>query len=513
MKKKTLCSTALACALYLLTEQAVASQHSCSELASLMLPDVRITEAVAIDSSQQASDPVKAPHCKVTGVIGKEIRFALLLPDDWNKRFLMGGGGGYVGQVQNQALWSVDMGYATVGTDTGHEGNGLRAGWALDNLERQLNFGHLAVHRTAEVAKAIIRAYYGSAPEFSYFTGCSRGGGQALMEAQRYPEDFDGIISGAPALHWTGFMAEMVQNIQLNFPDPKNLAKPVVTPENLSLLESSILNACDSIDGVTDGVMEDPRDCAFALASIPSCPEDPPGPACFTNAQRAAIERVYAPVTNQKGEIYPGQPFGGENQPGGWQPWITGIHEGVFEESKGQTPNLQWGFGTEFFKYFVYGDPAWDYTRYDFSTWEEDTRLVSTFMNATDPDLSAFKARGGKLILWHGWSDPALTALASVAYYEQVEALDANVRDYFRMFMMPGVLHCGGGPGPARVDWLAILVDWVENGKPSERVVASKFDEDGQVVRTRPLCAYPQRAFYIGKGDTNEQESFICRDP
>lgn len=510
MKKKSSCGFVFAFAMYL-SEHAAASPNQCSEMPNLLLPDVRITEVVAIADSGLSTGPVKVPHCKVSGVIGQEIRFEMLLPDDWNHCFFMGGGGGYVGQVVNAALGTVNQGYATVGTDTGHEGNGIQAGWALNHLERQLNFGYLAIHRTAEVAKALIRAYYGSAPKLSYFTGCSRGGGQALMEAQRYPDDFDGIIAGAPAFDWTGFTAEMVQNVQLSFPDPENLAAPVVTIDNLKLLESRILGACDHLDGVTDGIMEDPRDCPFDLADIPACPEDLPGPDCFTKAQRAAIERVYAPAANQDGAIYPGQPFGGESHPQGWYPWITGTAGRAFEELG--ISSLQWGFGTEFLKYFVFGNPKWDYTQYNFSTWEEDTRLVSTFIDATNPNLSAFKNRGGKLILWHGWSDPALSALGSVEYYAQVEALDAKVRDYFRMFLLPGVLHCGGGPGPDKVDWDSVLVDWVEKGVAPEYVVAAKHDEGGQVVMTRPLCPYPQRAIYTGKGSSDEAENFVCQSP
>lgn len=488
------------------------SQTPCSGIADLLLPDVRIAKAIAIDSPEPNAQ-VKVPHCQIDGVIGKEILFSLILPDDWNGRFIMGGGGGYVGQIQNHALGTANLGYATIGTDTGHQGDGLRADWALDDLERQLNFGHLAVHRTAVVAKSLIRTRYGSDPEYSYFIGCSRGGGQALMEAQRYPEDFDGIISGAPALHWTGFMAEFVQNMQLNFPDPEDLSQSVITRDNLTLLESSVLEECDGIDGVRDGLMEDPRDCTFDLASIPSCPDDRSASDCFTTAQRAAIERVYAPAVNRDGQIYPGQPCGSEAHPGGWFPWITGADENFLKQYNGQIPNLQFGFGTEFFKYFVFGSPEWDYSRYDFSTWKEDTRFVSTFVDVTNPDLSPFKARNGKLILWHGWSDPALTALGSIEYYEQVETLDPDVRDYFRMFLVPGMLHCGGGPGPSQVDWTALIVDWVENGTPPQWVVASALDKNGQVLRTRPLCAYPQRAFYLGEGDTDRAENFTCREP
>src|SRR5262245_6895907 len=181
----------------------------CSQLTTLKLPDIRITDATAV--APTGTGGIRAPHCRVNGVIGTETKFTLLLPDEWNKKFFMGGGGGFVGSVQNSAISTVNQGYATVGTDTGHSGGGTDASWALNNLERRVNFGYLAVHRTAETAKAIIAHYYGSETTKNYFFGCSRGGGQALMEAQRYPNDFDGIISGAPAYDWTGLAAQMIR--------------------------------------------------------------------------------------------------------------------------------------------------------------------------------------------------------------------------------------------------------------------------------------------------------------
>ena len=423
----------------------------------------------------------------------------------------MGGGGGYVGAIQNEAEASVNSGFASAGTDTGHQGTPLQAGWALHDLERQLNFGHLAVHRTSEVAKALVRDYYGSEAKRSYFIGCSRGGGQALMEAQRYPDDFDGIVAGAPAMDWPGIAAAFVKNSQAVFPDPHALAQSVITPDNLKLLESSILAACDAKDQVKDGVLNDPRDCGFTLADVPSCPADRPGPECLTRAQRLAIERIYAPTVSREGEVYAGQPFGGEAAAGGWQSWITGVDGPLLAQAG--TPSLQWAFGTEFFKYFVYGDPSWDYARYDLSTWKRDTQAAAAFMNATNPNLGAFKSGGRKLVLWHGWSDPALSALATLGYYGQVEARDPALRDYFRMFMLPGVLHCGGGPGPDEVDWFTAVTDWVEKGRAPDRLTAAKVDKEGKVLRTRPLCPYPQRAVYLGRGSTDAAESFVCKAP
>lgn len=514
-----------------LTLAAVAQQMSCSDIAKLRLPDVRITEAVARNKAVEnggmavdqrvtaarmlgvSADGIEVAHCKVTGVIGTETHFELLLPDDWNGRFFMGGGGGFVGQVVNTAWQTVNLGYATVGTDTGHRGAITDASWALNHIERQLNFGYLAVHQTAEVAKAIIHAYYGSDPQYNYFIGCSRGGGQGMMAAQRYPEDFDGIVAGAPAFDWSGLAAEMIHNIQLNFPDPDNLSSPVISPANRRLLATQILETCDALDGVEDGVMTDPRDCNFDRTSIPACPDDRPGAHCFTAAQRAAIERIYAPVANEQTPIYPGQPYGGENDPEGWQNWITGINDTLYARTQGQVPSLVWVFGTEIYKYFVFNNPDWDYTAYDYANWRDDTRRMSSMLDATDPDLGAFNAHGGRLILWHGWSDPVLNAHRTIAYYEAVAKHDPKARDDLRLYLMPGVLHCRGGAGADVVNWLKPITAWVEHGKTPERIIATKLDERGAVVRTRPLCPYPQRAVYTGEGSTDKAASFTCRRP
>jgi feruloyl esterase len=478
----------------------VAAQDSghaeCSHLVMLKFPDVKVSGAVSVPAATTGA--IRAAHCRVRGVIGTEINFELLLPDRWNHKFFMGGGGGYVGTVQNQAQATVNLGYATVGTDTGHQGGMTDASWALDNIERRTNFGFLAVHRTSEVAKSIVRAYYGGEIARNYFSGCSRGGGQALMEAQRYPDDFDGIVAAAPAFDWTAIAAQFVKDAQAAFPDPHALATPMFPPETLKSIEAQILDKCDALDGVKDGLMEDPRRCKVDVATLTG----------LTDAQKTALRKIYAETTNREGLISPGQPFGGEGQPQGWQTWITGANSQLSE----QGPSLRFAFGTQFFKYLVFNDPSWDYSRYDLSSWRKDTKFAASYMNATSPDLEAFKARGHKLVLWHGWSDPALTALASIRYYEQVQARDPKVHDFFRLFMAPGVLHCGGGPGPDTADWSGTIADWIENGKAPDRVVARKL-VNGAVVLSRPLCAYPQHAQYKGSGSTDEADNFTCVQP
>jgi hypothetical protein len=469
----------------------------CAALTALHLPDVKITEAVAVPAP--ATGTVRVAHCRVNGTVGREIKFTLLLPDQWNRKFVMGGGGGYVQGIDNQALASINAGYATVATDTGHQGTTTEAKWALNNIERQLNFGHLAVHRVAEVSKAVIRHHYSSAPARSYFNGCSNGGRQALMEAQRYPDDFDGIISGAPAYDFTGLAAQFIKDIQAAFPNPQSLSTPLFPSDVLKSIEAQVVAKCDAIDGVTDGLMEDPRRCTVDVANLTG----------LSDQQQKALAIIYGEKKLPDGStIYPAQPPGGEGDAGGgWPMWIAGVNPMLMTALK--IPSLRYGFGTEFFKNFVYNDASWDYTAYDFANYRKASALAASMLNATDPNLDAFKARGGKLVLYHGWSDPALSALATTKYYEQVQARDPKAADYARLFMMPGMLHCTGGPGPDRVDWYSVIDNWVEKGAAPDRIVATKM-VSGKVTRSRPLCAYPLRAVYKGSGSIDDETNFTC---
>ncbi len=494
-----------------LTAQDARTQKSaaadCAALATVAIPDVKITAAVAVAAAPTANARgPRVAHCKVTGVAGTETRFSLLLPDDWNRRFFMGGAGGFAGSLENMAVSSVNSGYATVGTDAGHVGVGILARWALNNRERQESYGSLGVHRTAVAARALIAAYYGSAPVKSYFMGCSNGGRQALMEAQRFPDDFDGIVAIAPAAEFTEIGVTFVRNLQAQYPTG-DFSKPTITADNLTLLQGKVLERCDARDGLADNILDDPRQCDFALASVASCPSDVAGPTCLTNAQRAAIEQVLSPVVINGRTVQPGQPLGNEAAGGGWSAWITGVLPDVLAATGGKAPNVQAAFGTELFKYFVFGDSAWDYRTYDLSRWEADTKQAAAMINAGNPDLGAFRKRGGKLILAHGWSDPALNALSTIRYYDAVLARDKGAARDVRLFMMPGVLHCAGGPGCDDVNWYAPIADWVERGKAPESVIAMK----ASPVKSRPLCAYPKRAVYDGKGDANSADSFTCK--
>ncbi|MBI2431262.1 MAG: tannase/feruloyl esterase family alpha/beta hydrolase [Candidatus Hydrogenedentes bacterium] len=459
-------------------------------LLALQFPDVRLDAATHDDGG----------FLDVEGTIGGTIHFEVLLPDTWNGRFAMGGGGGFVGSVQNAERGAVKEGYATAGTDTGHQGKGTVAAWAQDDLLAQVNFGHLAVHRTAEAAKALIRAYYGKGPEYSYFLGCSRGGGQAMMEAQRYPQDFDGIVAGAPAFNWNGIAALFVRIAQVVYPDPKQLDQPVIPPDLLGVIYDELMRQCDAQDGLEDGIIMDPRAVHFDVSKVPG----------ITPEQQAAIAVIYEGPKNGDGPLFPGFSYGAEKDPGGWLGWLTGPNPQLLQEQ--QAPTLTFAFGTQAFKYLFMNDPEWDYSTYDFSTFAEDTRLGASNLNATNPDLSALRERGGKLILWHGWGDPALPALSLIDYYEQVKALDPQAENYVRLFMVPGCLHCGGGPGPSNVDWLPILRAWREEGKAPDVIIATGKEKDGATPE-RPLYPYPQQAMYKGQGDPFDADSFEPKGP
>jgi feruloyl esterase len=381
----------------------------------------------------------------------------------------------------------------------------------MGHPDRLANYGHVAVHRTAETAKAIVRAYYGRAAQYSYFEGCSNGGRQALMEAQRYPQDFDGLLAGAPAYDFTSIAAGFVKNIKAVFPTRNSARTPVVTPDNLALIGRAALEACDASDGVRDGVIGAPDTCRFSLAGVKACPNETAAPDCLTTTERRAIAAIYAPATAGALQIYPGQPVGGENDESGWREWITGVDQGLLAGTNGQASSLQLAFAPELFKYMVFANPDWDYTTYDLANWARDTKAIAPILNADNPDLSPFKTHGGKLIIWHGWADPALNALSTVNYYARVQQLDRTSGTFMRLYLLPGVEHCNGGTGPARVDWLTAITDWVEKGKAPDRLVSSKMGPNGQPVRTRPLCPYPQRAVYKGSGSTDEEQNFVCR--
>ncbi len=494
---------------------------ACAELTSFSALGLKVEAAEELLSPGSETHPYTGepmpplpPHCMVSGVIDTEIHFELRLPlpDAWNGRFAMGGGGGFVGSVQNELLLpaanrvpALEAGYATVGTDTGHQASGIDASWALDNDTRELNFAERAVHVVAEASKKITELHYGRSVDYSYFMGCSRGGGQAMIASQRYPDDFDGIVAGAPAYSWPSLGAGFLQIQKAMYPDASQLETPVVTPENLALLEREILARCDALDDVEDGVLTDPRECDFDPATLPSC-DVGPEPGCLTEAQLHAIQTIYQGPEIDGQQLFPGFPVGGENDRGGWDAWITGGAEFTAEGN----PNLHFAFGTQMYKYLVFDEPDFDYSSYDFANWHRDVAAADELLSAKDTHLDAFRDRGGKIVFWHGWSDPALTALGTIEYYDALQRDTEGAEDFARLFMLPGVLHCGGGPGADGVDWLALVADWVENGKEPNRLVASHLAADGTASFTRALCPYPMVASYDGAGDPKDEGSYAC---
>lgn len=480
------------------SEEKVNPCMPCEALLSLRLPEVRIDSAISVSPTGEKSNAAEG-FCQVLGVIGKEISFELLLPRKWNKRFVMGGGGGFVGYIMNRARNSVHDGFATAGTDTGHEGKDAK--WALNNIERQLNFGYMAVHRTAEASKIIIFHYYNSDPEYSYFIGLSRGGGQAMMEAQRYPQDFDGIVAGAPAFNWVGQAAEFIQNSKAVYPDPARKQTPSITKENLQLLHKMILQQCDGLDGVRDSILNDPRDCNFDLVSIPRCPGNVAGPGCLTTAQTEILTTIYNGVGNSERQLHSGFPVGGEGEKTGWFPSIIGPNQG-------SAPYFTWQtfYGMETFRYLVFNDPEWNYPVYDMSRIYDDTRYASAYLDAKQVDYSELQKRGGKMIIYQGWIDPLISALDIIDHYEQAQAMDPDLPSYVRLFMLPGVTHTGGN-GPGKTDWFKLIRDWVEKDIAPDRVILSRSEKEKGAM-TRPVFPYPRKAVYAGKGDPYRESSF-----
>ena len=472
-----------------------ASAAQCSALGALALPQTTISSATWMAATSSLPE-----HCRVEGVIGPgTIGFAVQLPSDWNGKLYHAGGGGYVGTIPDASA-GLAQHYATAATDTGHKGSGalggaLDATWALNNPQAVVDFGYRAVHVTTTTAKAIAAAYYGHGPGRSYFVGCSRGGGQGLMEAQRFPDDFDGLVVGAPAFNWTEFMTGFNWDARAVAAAPIPLAK-------LPLIENAVTRQCDATDGLVDGLVQDPRACSFEPAVLRCQGADAPG--CLTGAQIEAVREVYAGPANSSGRrLTPGFPPGAESN-GGWDVWISG---GAI------TPSLQYTFQDQFFRYIVFNDPAYDPFTFNYDT--DPAKLVPTglILNATDPDLRRVERRGSKIVMYHGWTDHALSALKTIQYYEQVademHGL-SRVRDFFRFFLVPDMHHCGGGPGPNTFDAFTALVNWVERGKAPQQIVASGGAVPG---RTRPLCPYPEQAVYKGRGSIDDAASFVCRAP
>jgi feruloyl esterase len=405
----------------------------------------------------------------------------------------------------------LQQGYATSSTDTGHQGGGTDGTWALGNYERIVNFADRSTHLMAEADKVILKAFYSAQPAHAYFNGCSQGGHEAMIEAQRYPADFDGIIAGDPANNWTHHYIGGHLSTALAME-----GDGYIPAGKIHILADAVNNQCDALDGIKDGVLNDPRRCHFDPDILLCKGSD--SSECFTREQVAAVRKIWTGLRTPEGQvIYPGLVPGGEAGPGGWAGYVTGNAPG-----QGRHALL----GVPFFKFMVFEDPNWDYKTFKFTASDgfdsdidyTDSKLGALF-NAVNPDLSQFKARGGKLIHYHGWSDPDITPLNSINYYQSVtraqggdaHGLESTVQ-FYRLFMVPGMQHCGGGPGATAFDMIEPLDNWADKGVAPSKVIASHLT-NGLVDRTRPLCPYPQEAQWNGTGSTDDAANFVCALP
>jgi feruloyl esterase len=510
--------------LLLLPLAAPAPGATCESLAKLALPATTIASAQSVPAGPMTmpqGPPVDVPaFCRVAGSVkpslDSDIQFEVWLPaSGWNGRFKGNGNGGFAGSLSPRALaQAVAKGYATASTDTGHRGEATDASWAVGHPEKIVDFGYRAIHEMTVAGKAIAAAFYARPVQRAYFHSCSNGGRQALMEAQRFPEDYDGIIAGAPANDFTHLLAQAVWNRLATEADPA----AYIPASKVPAIEAATLAQCDAKDGVEDGVVDDPSACAFRPAALLCKGAD--SDACLSAAQVGAVEKLLAGPRATTVSVHPGLVAGGATGPGGWPLWITGPEAGK---------SLIGTFGTQFFRNMVFADPSWDFRSFQL---ERDTRAadekLARTLNSTDPDLAAFRRRGGKLIVWHGWSDPGISPLNAIRYYEAVQAkMGAREADAFvRLFMLPGVQHCDGGPGPTgfygagalksdpQHDVNLAIERWVEEGVAPAQIVATKFKTAAEpasgVAGTRPLCPYPQVARYKGTAGTDEAGNFTC---
>lgn len=443
-------------------------------------------------------------------VKGSNIKFEVWLPvEGWNGKLLAIGNAGFAGNISYGSMpIPLARGYAVASTDTGHHApaNGIDQSWAVGNTESVIDFGYRAIHEMTVKAKAIVAANYGKPPKLSYFVGCSTGGRQALMEAQRYPEDYDGIIAGAPANDWINLMAHgayisnaMLANPASNIPAVK-----------MKAIEAAAVTACDLKDGLKDGQIEDPTQCKFDPTVLRCTGAD--GDNCLTEPQVQTLTKLYVGLREKSG--IPSLMPGGETGPPGWEMWVPGM-------------NI---FAGQFFKNLVFEDPKWEMKTLDL---ERDTKVAEqklrSVMDATSPDLSAFRKRGGKLIMYHGWNDAAIPPEMSVNYYKSVVGKfgQRQTDGFVKLYMVPGMGHCALGRGPnffgqifgcvsceAKKDIVISLEQWVENGVSPQEIIAVKYKDDNlrtDVSRTRPLCPFPNVARYKGSGNIDEAANFVCR--
>lgn len=509
MKRRFTAVAATSLAFILLQPLGASAAIPCADLVNLPLEDTTVTAAHEVPAGPFTPPGATKPlpggdlpaFCRVALTVAPAINIEVWLPkSNWNERYQGVGGGGYAGSISYGALaTALRAGYATASTDTGHPSS-VGGTFAL-NPDATLNWGLIkdfaqrSLHQMVRKAKRIIRAYYGSGPKFSYWTGCSTGGRQGLMAVQRFPEEYDGLVIAAPAINWDRFIpAELWPQIVMN----QELGGPIA-PTKLTAVNNDAVAACDAADGVTDGVINDPRKCHYDPASsVCQAGEDPA--TCLTPQEANAVRKIWNGPTDSKGTkrlwfgLEPGTSFAGL---AGTQPFgIAVTHE----------------------TYWVRQDPAFDWRTLRESDFEAEFRLshkkFDHVIGTDETDLHRFDRLRGKVLMWHGESDQLIFPRGTVNYYLRLLRDNGGLRrvdDFMRLFMAPGVAHCAGGTGPNPVGTLQAVVDWVEKGIAPERILATRTLPDG-TVRSRPLCAYPQTAKWTGVGSTDDATNFVCVD-
>lgn len=470
--------------------------RSCESLAAVALPNTTIESA--------AVDPNNPGICRVSVVTthppaGDKVRIWVAIPtSNWNGRFMGTGGGGFSGGGAAGVNQPAALGYAAGATDTGHEGgSGSFALGADGKLNWQLirDNGHVGIHEMTVTGKALTQAMYGVAPRYSYFNGCSTGGRQGLMEAQRYPQDYDGIVSGAPAINWHKLHPQQLWGALL-----MNVEGNPIPACKLTAATAAAIASCDAIDGVKDGVIEDPKRCAYDPKPLAGTSGE-----CgsFTEADVNLIRKLWDGPRGKDGSFL-------------WYGLPRGADLNSLWSARGNPPRAQaFGISLEWFRYFLAQDPQLDWTtitpdRYE-RFWEQSVEQFGAVIGTDSPDLTEFRNRGGKAIVWHGWADPLISAEGTIDYYTRVQQRmggPEKTSEFIRLFMAPGVGHCGGGAGPAPAGQLEALLAWVEEGRAPATLTAAR--QAGGVTRTRPLCQYPLVARYRGTGSIDDAANFTC---
>jgi feruloyl esterase len=482
-------------------QAAPALSATCDTLASLALKDTAIGMAQLVPAGQfsapaggRGANVFKdlPEFCRVTATIkptsDSDIKVEVWLPAaGWNGKFQAVGNGGWAGVISYPAMAeAVRAGYATASTDTGHVGG--RGTFALDHPEKLIDFAWRSEHEMTVKAKAVIQAFYGAAPRLSYWNGCSTGGRQGLKEAQKFPDDYDGIIAGAPANRTA--LSLWIAHAVLK--DPASYIPPAKYP----LIHRAAVAACDALDGLKDGLIDDPSRCHFD-PNVLLC-KGGDGPDCLTPPQADAAKKIYSPAVNPR----TGKELFSSLVPG------TELGWGVQAQGPEPSANIY-----DQYRYVVFKDQNWDWKTFDF---DKDVvrgdRPENVIMNATDPDMNVFFSHGGKLLLYHGWSDPNVPTLNTIKYYKSVLGATGDASSKVRLFLEPGMGHCAGGEGPNVFDKVGALEQWVEKGVAPEKMIASH-STGGKVDRTRPLCPYPQVARYTGAGSVDDAANFVCRTP